>query len=188
MSETSDGPLWICANCGARHDSNDPPCRECASEQFAKLEPSETERLDSTNRVTWICQDCGTSSPRNNSPCRECGGFDYVKIDTDSATAGYDGSDVPDEPAGDSNRKRDYYIGVVLGVVGVLVFPYFFFLVALPEALFQLGGRSLQDVLGGDARDNPYLSGSMLIMRWFGNFLILTFVLGFLLGLLFIFG
>lgn len=85
----------------------------------------------------------------------------------------------------DTTRHSMFYIGAVLGVLGVLLFPYFFFLVALPEAILQMkSGRSVLDSLSSDASQNPAMRGTFLIFRWFGNFLILAFVLGVILGIL----
>jgi hypothetical protein len=85
----------------------------------------------------------------------------------------------------ESDRTDDkmFYIGAVLGVAGVLLFPYFFFLIALPEAIIQYWGRSIQDSLPENARDNPAVAGTFLIFRWFGNFLLLIIVLGILAGI-----
>ena len=56
--------------------------------------------------------------------------------------------------------------------------PFVFVFVALPEAILALFGSSIQDSLAPDARENPFLSGSFLILRWFGNFLLLVIVVG----------
>ena len=81
-----------------------------------------------------------------------------------------------------------YYLGVILGILGVVFFGYFFFLIALPEAILQLfWGRSVLVSFSKDARENPALRGSFLAMRWFGNFIILAFALGFVAGVVLFF-
>lgn len=85
----------------------------------------------------------------------------------------------------DTTRESMYYIGAVLGVIGVVLLPFFFFLVALPEAvLYMWKGSSILDSLDSDASDNPAMKGTFLIFRWFGNFLILMFILGVIVGLI----
>jgi len=186
MSNDAQSARWICASCGARHEERNPPCTSCAGEEFAKLEASSTERIEQSADVAWICEDCGTRSPRNNTACKECGGFDYAQLASGQANPsqsdGFDGS-VKTSTSPDSGRDSQYYIGVVLGVIGVLVFPYFLIFVALPEAAGSWWGRSTLDLLGRDARDNPFMKGTFLIIRWFGNFLWLCFGLGLLLGI-----
>lgn len=82
-----------------------------------------------------------------------------------------------------TTKDTQYYIGVVLTAICVLLFPYFLFLVALPEAILAFWGKSIQDSLGRGGRGNPFMSGSFLILRWFGNFLLLVIALGFVVGL-----
>jgi hypothetical protein len=101
-----------------------------------------------------------------------------------------DETNVEPSPSGndDTTRQSMFYVGAVLGVLGVLFLPFFFFLVALPEAIIHLvNGGSILDSLSKDASENPAMKGTFLIFRWFGNFLILMFVLGMLLGILLVF-
>lgn len=170
-------PTWICANCGAEHDRNDQPCRECAGERFARLEAP--QRVQQSASVRWECDTCGRESARNDGPCANCGGFQYSRVEvTHQETAR------PDHQPDSFSRDTHYFIGVVLGVIGVLVFPYVFVFVALPEAIAGLFGTSIQNSLGQDVRENPFVSGAFLILQWFGNFIILMLALGFVVGVL----
>lgn len=92
---------WICANCGARHESNDQPCRECAGEQFARLEEPERQRLEQTEDVRWRCKNCGEMSPRNGTQCRNCGGFQYERV----VTAQSDSHRVDDNIDADADKR-----------------------------------------------------------------------------------
>ncbi len=87
MSADTEGERWICAACGTRHDNNEQPCRNCASEQFAKLEEPDTHRIQEPASITWVCQDCGTTAPRNDGPCRTCGGFNYDQKNNSSSSS-----------------------------------------------------------------------------------------------------
>lgn len=83
MSHQRDA-CWICANCGARHKTNDEPCRECASEKFARLEEPKTQRVERTESISWKCKDCGEVSPQNQTACNNCGGFRYEKVNMEA--------------------------------------------------------------------------------------------------------
>jgi len=160
---------WICADCGHRHERNDPPCRSCAGERFAKLEGGETDRIKDAADVRWICTACGTKSPRNNTKCKECGSFDYAQLAEGSSGTSADTSTTSADPSTSSASGSGFYIGVVLGVAGVILIPYFLIFIAIPESLASLRGTSLLSVMGKDARENPYMKGSFMIIRWFGN-------------------
>lgn len=85
----------------------------------------------------------------------------------------------------ETTRHSMFYIGAILAVFGVVFLPFVFFLIALPEAIiYAINGGSVLDSLSADARDNPAMRGSFLIFRWFGNFLLLVFVLAVVLGIL----
>jgi len=135
------------------------------------------------------CPSCGTEVADNDYFCTECGTSVQTggePANQNASSASDSGTATPAEPATQSDTTRDsmFYVGAVLGVIGVLLFPYFFFLVALPEAILQLWNRSIQDSLPSDARNNPAVSGTLLIFRWFGNFLILVIVLALIGGVL----
>ncbi|MFC6613692.1 zinc-ribbon domain-containing protein [Halopenitus salinus] len=130
------------------------------------------------------CPACGTAVTDIAQYCSECG----TSLD-DIGETQVAGSDVDLEREADrsSNTSREsmFYIGAVLGVFGVVVFPYVFFLVALPEAILHLvRGHGTLEYLSRDARDNPAMKGTFLIFRWYGNFLILAFFAGILIGFL----
>lgn len=81
---------WICANCGESHEENDPPCRKCAHEQFAKLDESQRgpQRLESGETVLYQCSECGRMHQRNSPPCNKCGNMTLQAIvdpDTEAA-------------------------------------------------------------------------------------------------------
>lgn len=73
---------WICADCGARYDERDPPCTECAGEQFARLEEDPHE-IESVENVSWECEQCGEPHPRNSPPCKRCGHMMFEQADSD---------------------------------------------------------------------------------------------------------
>lgn len=129
--------------------------------------------------VYWVCESCGASHIRNNPPCNTCGGMNYRTVQ---------GVEVGESPSSsDDSRHTHFYIGAILGVIGVVLLPFFFFLIAIPEAIAGLFGSTTQKYLPRDARDNPFVSGTFMIFRWFGNFLLLMIVLGIVLGLLLVF-
>lgn len=118
--------VWICANCGARNDTDEMPCRECAGEQFARLEDPETGPIDSTATVTWVCDECGEPSPRNTTQCRNCGSFSYSKA-ADSQPS----DDTTPAPTDDTDRRSitlpwliayGYGIMLVLASIGAVAF------------------------------------------------------------------
>ena len=84
---------WICASCGAQHDENDPPCHQCAGEQFAKLDESRSsiQRVDGVQHIEWHCKNCGESHLKNNPPCKRCGGMDFQAVHIDEPAPAADG-------------------------------------------------------------------------------------------------
>lgn len=128
------------------------------------------------------CPNCGNIVADTSGFCSDCG----QDLDDVGGDVSVDGSTVT---ATSSSDKNMYYVGVVLGILGVVFFGYVFFLIALPEAVLQLfWGRSALDSLSKDARENPALRGSFLAMRWFGNFLLLVIALTIVVGALFFLG
>ena len=99
-NEEGEEGRWLCASCGTRHDTNDKPCRNCASEQFAKLEKPDTYQINEIQSVTWVCDNCGKESPRNNSQCRDCGSFSYSK-----KTKAPDSDDTAERSSSDTGLK-----------------------------------------------------------------------------------
>ncbi|WP_158055872.1 hypothetical protein [Halorussus halophilus] len=106
----------------------------------------------------------------------------YQKVGESTSTAGTQSTDQTNST--NLNRQNMFYLGAVLGVIGVLIFPFFFFLVAMPESIYKMRGSTMQKYLPKDAQENPAVSGSLLIFGWFGNFLWLIVVLGVLIVLL----
>jgi len=83
---------WVCADCGARHEENDPPCRQCAGEQFARLEDNTVERKDlEPIEISWACTDCGERHVKNSPPCNKCGGVQFEPV--------YRGAELTDTPS-----------------------------------------------------------------------------------------
>lgn len=120
--ETDQGEQWVCASCGARHDENDPPCRNCAGEQFARLENPSTPRITDTASVTWACTECGTKSPRNGTPCETCGSFSYERVDESStSTSSTNNSSVPGSGTRDITLRwlLCYIFGIPVGLIGL---------------------------------------------------------------------
>lgn len=173
MSESQ----WLCAECGARYDDHTPPCANCGGEEFAELhEPKTTQ----TTRFTYVCRNCGTENADDAVPCSDCGGLEFkeVKNTTETPVTEPEQSSAP--PTGtdsDGGKDTEYYIGVLVGVAGVLLVPYFLLFVALPEAVFKWDNRSILDSLGDNVSENPFMQGTFLILGWFGNFLWLLVVL-----------
>ena len=182
--------MMYCPQCGNETEDGAHYCKHCGEKIKTGVSQAETgvepvEEIERTTRVEHQCQACGEMLQSGEPPCRHCGGMDIetrpVKSEpsetqTTSSVPGY-------EP--NSSRNTHFYIGAILATIGVLLLPYFFFLIALPEAIASLvWGVSIQDNMSNDARNNPFLSGSFLIFRWFGNFLLLMVVLGFIIGIL----
>lgn len=71
---------WICTNCTARHDSNNPPCKNCACETFAKVDKKDEYEIEETINLEWECTQCGERHIKNNPPCNHCGGLIYEAV------------------------------------------------------------------------------------------------------------
>lgn len=72
---------WICASCGARHESNNPPCLKCAAETFARVEEDEeVDRVESSIDVNWECTQCNELHLKNNPPCSSCGAMNLEAV------------------------------------------------------------------------------------------------------------
>lgn len=141
--------------------------------------------------MTVYCRSCGTQVDESASFCRECGSAIEDPVEADSSTHRDDEVAEWDDPAGVgrggsglSGRETAFYIGLVTGIAGVVFFGWVFFLIALPEAIAAVRGSTLQNHFPRDARTNPFIEGSMLAMRWYGNFLLLAIVLGVIVGIL----
>lgn len=144
------------------------------------------------------CSNCGTEVDESMTYCSECG----VELESgvqpsEPATVddyddrrrepGYqDPMDTETSSGGDTTRDSMFYIGAVIAVIGVLTFPFFFWLIAIPESIAGYRGTTTMKYLPQDAQGNPAVKGSFLIFRWFGNLLVLMFVLGMVGGLLLI--
>ena len=148
---------WICANCGARHESNNPPCQRCAHEQFARLEEDDSsERIESTDRIEWECTECGTRHVRNNPPCNNCGNMtmETVYLDEEESERQSGGSGYPFSGSEDSRKitlrlVAAYAFGIlaILNFTGALIYlsvlPGILFIVAV-FSVFPPARRSLE--------------------------------------------
>lgn len=131
------------------------------------------------------CSECGAETSVGDYYCSECGaevnqtdGSPPVQTTATGATNQSHSEEVQTQPTGGgSPRQTQFYIGAVLGVLAVVFVPFVFVFVAIPESIHRLRGGSIQNYLPKDARDNAYVSGSMLILGWFGNFLLLVIFL-----------
>lgn len=125
---------WICANCGAEHDSNSPPCTECAHEQFAKLEDSATapEEIDRTNAVNFECAECGRLHQRNNPPCTDCGSMQLQP--THRTVDAYEGLRGDTEGSGRGEPAND-----VRKITAVKLFAYAYSAIMLLLSFGYLG-------------------------------------------------
>jgi hypothetical protein len=128
------------------------------------------------------CPNCGAAVSDDVRYCPNCGARveGHYELDEDEVDV-----DVKGWNRSNPTRESMFYVGAVLGVIAVVFLPFFFFLVALPEAIINMySGGSIVDSLGKDGRDNPAVRGTFLIFRWFGNFLLLVFVLAFFAGVI----
>lgn len=68
-------PEWVCVDCNARYDERTSPCRQCASEQIARLDETDAgpDRIEERDEIVYICRECNTEHLRNNPPCNNCG-------------------------------------------------------------------------------------------------------------------
>lgn len=130
------------------------------------------------------CSDCGVQVGSGDTYCSSCGS----PVGYSTSVEGDDDWDISatDVGRGSSSRETNFYLGAIVGVLAVLFLAPMFVLVALPEAIMAYWGKSIQDSMPRDARNNPFVSGTFLIFRWYGNFLLLLIALGIIAGLLFV--
>lgn len=108
------GEEYICTACGARYDEHDPPCRQCAGEEFATVVAGDREdMIDDVASVRFRCTRCGLIHPRNSPPCNECGSMQFEQVDDDEPI------DTGDPTEGEKNRSWPYAIAVLV-VVGAV--------------------------------------------------------------------
>lgn len=106
---------WMCAECGAPHPRNNPPCKNCGAMQFEKtvVRQQPEDEVD-TASIEWECMECGRTHPKNNPPCSRCGNMQLESVeanqfDDDELSTGFGILDVAK-------------LAGVLVVVGLLVF------------------------------------------------------------------
>lgn len=140
-------PTWVCANCGERYDEHNPPCLQCAGEEFALLDESDTDEIGATTQVEFRCTSCGRTHPRRSPPCSRCGGMDFETVTdewggggaaTTSTSSSFDGGSWPWlSPPGPFQRPRNWLWGATKWtVVGG-------FLAAIGSGAFGSGGLFL---------------------------------------------
>lgn len=111
------------------------------------------------------CGDCGAHYTSADQFCPSCGAA------TDASP------DAPVETTGTTTDQTAYFVGVVLGFILLIVAPYAVVFLAIPESIAKMFGSSLQSNFPAGARENDYIRGVMLVVGWFGNFLVMLIVL-----------
>ena len=73
---------WMCAECGAPHPKNNPPCKNCGAMQFEKtvVQQQPEDEINSTS-VEWECTECGRTHPKNSPPCSRCGNMQLESVE-----------------------------------------------------------------------------------------------------------
>lgn len=138
---------WICAACGAEHEQNKPPCRQCANEQFAKVPEQNTPpAVESSANIEWQCKECGRWHMRNNPPCNQCGNMSLEAAIVESETAS----------SGSAREESDFAPAVPKRITFATVFSYLY---GLPIAI--LGLLNLSDSLLGGA--SLFLAGAIAL-------------------------
>ncbi|WP_135826305.1 CAP domain-containing protein [Halorussus ruber] len=71
---------WMCAECGAPHPKNNPPCKNCGAMQFEKTVVRQRPEDDPVS-VEWECTECGRTHPKNSPPCSRCGNMQLESVE-----------------------------------------------------------------------------------------------------------
>jgi len=109
---------WICADCGAEHESNQPPCLQCAGETFVRkeeyVESGGPEAGDNAG-PRWRCEGCGKVYSSRSPPCSRCGSMQL----TNDPDAEIDQGD----PTAERVRSRGglWYASRAVAVVAVVL-------------------------------------------------------------------
>lgn len=110
---------WICANCGEKHEDNDPPCKNCAHEQFAQLDQKDVpEQIESTGTVEWRCKECGTRHVNNNPPCKNCNNMHFELVEGTPSDSVDDGGE-SDMNAGRLKKTRVTATKITVYLIGI---------------------------------------------------------------------
>jgi len=72
---------WICTACGERYEERNPPCKQCAGEEFALVDEQNSHDIGETADVQWRCTECGRIHPRNSPPCNDCGNMMFEQAE-----------------------------------------------------------------------------------------------------------
>lgn len=164
---------WICANCTARHEQNDPPCRQCGHEQFAQLDAKDTvDEIGGHPGLEWACKECGERHVKNSPPCKRCGNavFEPVSPSTDTPDEPPAEHTEPEgswnwlNPPGPFKGLRKWLIRITWGSLALVILlalaaptwggdgtglVLFYFIAVLPELLLGVGiTMAVDNVLG----------------------------------------
>lgn len=71
---------WMCAECGAPHPRDDPPCENCGAMRFEKTVVRQRPDDDPAS-VEWECTECGRTHPKNSPPCSRCGNMQLESVE-----------------------------------------------------------------------------------------------------------
>lgn len=90
----------MCAECGAPHPKNNPPCTNCGAMQFEKtvVRQQPEDEADPAS-VEWRCTECSRTHPKNSPPCSRCGNMrlesvEATQFDEDETSGGLGALDV----------------------------------------------------------------------------------------------
>lgn len=139
---------WMCAECGAPHPKNNPPCRNCGAMQFEKttvrVDPGD-EQSNHTS-IEWECTECGRTTPKNNPPCSRCGNMNLEAIELGSSF------DESETTASVGIRDAGKFVGAI-AVVAVLAF-----VLVNSGVLNQTSGTPTVESIPGDANRSSGLN------------------------------
>lgn len=120
VSEAKSSMTWICANCGEKHEDNNPPCKNCAHGQFAQLDQKDVpERIESTESVEWRCKECGTQHVNNNPPCKNCNNMHFELVKATSSDS-IDNGSKSDMDTGRLRKTRVTATKITVYLIGLL--------------------------------------------------------------------
>jgi len=106
---------WMCAECGAPHSNNNPPCKNCGAMQFKKtvVRQQPDDEINPAS-VEWQCPECGRTHPKNSPPCSRCGNMQLESVEANQFDE--------DETSGGLGLFDVAKLVGALAVVAVLVF------------------------------------------------------------------
>lgn len=109
---------YRCESCGAYHETDSPPCLECAGESIVpEAEYTDAEDSDQAAQAApkWRCEGCGKVYSHNSPPCSRCGSMQL--------TADPDAEIDQGDPTADVVERRGalWYASRAAAVVAVIV-------------------------------------------------------------------